>query len=121
MGDDPGVSERVNALMERVEKGEERLEVPDEVITETVWTLERYFEVPRSEIAEKLSSLINFRGIHASKLIKSVLLEALRLFARAKADFVDCLLAAKSKERKIPVYTLDEQDFKKLPAAWEKP
>jgi predicted nucleic acid-binding protein len=34
---------------------------------------------------------------------------------------VDCMLAARGRERGIPVYTFDATDFKRLNVAWERP
>src|SRR5215207_5201036 len=66
IGDDPVKAERTIALMERVERADEFLEITDEVVTETVWTLESFYQVPRSEIAQHLRELLDFPGIRVS-------------------------------------------------------
>ena len=119
IGDDQPKAGRAAALMDRVERGEECVELPDEVLTETVWTLESYYEVPRAETTQKLAALLNFAGVRTTS--PGTVLQALHLYASSKADFVDCLLAARSRERGVPVYTFDETDFKRLNVAWEKP
>jgi predicted nucleic-acid-binding protein len=119
MGDDPPKAARATALMERLERGEEAVELPDEVLTETVWTLESFYEVPRQETAQKLAALLNFAGVRVSA--RDILLQALHRYASSTADFVDCLLAARSREGGVPIYTFDETDFKRLNVAWEKP
>jgi predicted nucleic-acid-binding protein len=119
IGDDPAKAVRANALMERVERGEEAVDIPDEVLTETVWTLESFYKVPRTEVAQSLTGLLNLSGVHSRQ--RDVLVQALQDYANSNADFVDCMLAARSRHRRIPVYTFDETDFKKLHVAWEKP
>jgi uncharacterized protein len=119
IGDDPPKAARATALMSRVERNQEVVEISDEVLTETVWTLESFYRVPRSEAAQNLAALLNLSGVRMDK--RDVLLQALQNYASSSADFVDCLLAARSQRRKIPVYTFDESDFKKLDADWEKP
>ena len=119
VGDDPPKAARAMTLMERLERGEEAVELVDEVVTESVWTLESFYHVPRAETARQFAALLSFSGVRASS--RTVLLQALQTYATSNADFVDCLLAARSKVRKIPVYTFDETDFKKLGTDWEAP
>ena len=119
IGDDPPKAARAKALMERIERGEETVAISDEVLTETVWTLESYYDVPRPECSQRLTALLSFPGIRVSSA--SILLEALRQYGATSADFVDCLLAARSIDGKTPIYSFDETDFKKLKVEWEKP
>jgi predicted nucleic-acid-binding protein len=119
MGDDPPKATRAAALMQRVERNEEAVAISKEVLTETVWTLESYYEVPRRETAEKLTSVLNLAGVRTGA--REVLLEALHLYAHSSADFVDCMLAARSRDTGLPVYTFDEIDFKRLNVPWQKP
>jgi predicted nucleic acid-binding protein len=119
IGDDPPKAARAKALMQRVERGEETIELVDEVVTETAWTLERFYKVPRAEIARNLAAVLSFSGMRASS--RSVVLLALQVYATSTADFVDCVLAARARHKNVGVYTFDETDFKKLGVAWETP
>jgi len=119
IGDDPPKAARAAALMNGLEAGLVAAEIPVEVWTETVWTLESYYHVPRAEIAEKLAALLTFAGLRTAP--GELLFQALQYYTDSNADFVDCLLAARAQDRNISVYTFDESDFKKLKSAWEKP
>jgi predicted nucleic-acid-binding protein len=119
VGDDSAKAARATALLERVDRGEEMVEIPEGVLTEAVWTLESHYQVPRSETARNLAAILSFAGVRVTA--PEVCWEALQIYARSNADFVDCLLAARSKQQDIPVYTFDETDFKKLGTKWEKP
>jgi predicted nucleic acid-binding protein len=68
MGDDPPRAARAAALMERLEYGEEAVELPDEVLTETVWTLESFYGVPHGETAEKLTALLTSRVFGSARV-----------------------------------------------------
>jgi predicted nucleic-acid-binding protein len=105
--------------MQRVEESKEIVIITDEVVTETVWTLESFYNVPRQEIAERLAALVCLGGVQVSS--RDILTHALQLFASTSVDFVDCLLAARGSQRNISVYTVDETDFRKLPVAWKQP
>jgi predicted nucleic acid-binding protein len=119
IADDPPRAARAAALMDRVERAEESVELADEVVTETVWTLESFYKVPRAEIVERLAALLNLPGVRA--VSRDAILHALHLYASSGADFVDCLLAARSRQRGVPIYTFDETDFKRLNVSWDKP
>jgi uncharacterized protein len=119
IGDDQPKAARAAALMDRVERAEEWVELTEEVVTETVWTLESFYEVPRTETAQKLTALLGLPAVAAAS--RDLLLQALHLYASSGADFVDCLLAARSRQRGVPVYTFDETDFKRLHVPWDKP
>jgi predicted nucleic-acid-binding protein len=118
-GDDRPKAARASALMDRVERAEETIEITDEVATETVWTLNSFYDVPREEISRDLTALVSLAGVRLAS--RGVMLEALQSYASTNADFVDCLLAARSRQRKVPVYSFDETDFKKLGIDWAKP
>jgi predicted nucleic-acid-binding protein len=117
--DDPPKATRAIRLMERVERGREGIEISEAVLTEAVWTLERFYKVPRNEISQKLIALLSFRGVRMASRESSI--QALQYFANSHADFVDCLLAADSKLRRMPIYTFDVTDFPKLGADWKQP
>lgn len=119
MGDDPPKARQAANLMERLEQGQERVEIIETVIAESVWTLEKFYRVPKSEISNKLTTLLGFRGILCRD--KRSILQAFDMYALSGSDFVDCLLAAKSLRKKLNVYSFDERDFKKLKVAWERP
>jgi predicted nucleic acid-binding protein len=63
IADDPPRAARAAALMGRVERAEESVELTDEVVTEAVWTLESFYNVPRAEIVERLAALLNLPGV----------------------------------------------------------
>lgn len=111
IGDTPEKAERSALLMERFEKDEEKVEVLDVVVAEVIWTLEKFYKVPRKEIAEKLGMLLSFKGIKAFN--KSILIRALDTHERKSIDFVNALLASYAEDRHVPVYSFDE-DLRKL-------
>jgi predicted nucleic acid-binding protein len=119
IGDAPDQAAKATALMRRLESGGEVAELTEAVVAETVWTLESFYEVPRAEIAEKLGTILGFRGVRAWK--KPILLAALARFGSTSVDFVDCLLAAHADRRGLPVYSFDATDFRRLGVAWEAP
>ncbi len=119
IGDNPPQATRAVLLMEKVERAQELIEISEGVLTEAVWTLEKFYKVPRPEIAQKLIAILSFKGVRM--VSRETLILALQYFADSRADFVDCLLSAVSKLRKVPIYTFDATDFPKLGAEWKRP
>lgn len=119
IGDDPKKAAKATALMEQVEEGCQQIEIPSIIVAETVWTLEKFYQVPREEIAYLLLSIFSFKGIKGEE--KKTIIKALTSYRKKTIDFIDCFLAAKSEEKKIPVYSFDKKDFKRLQIDWESP
>jgi len=94
-----------------------RAEILDVVMVECIYVMEKYYEIPKSEIVEKLSGILNFSGIVNPD--RSEILEALLKCENSNIDIVDCILAASSSPEKV-VMSFDK-DMKKLKAASETP
>ncbi len=119
IGDDPEKAARATVLMERVEDGLQNIEIPSIVVAETTWTLEKFYNVPREEIANKLLTIFSFNGVKGSE--KKAIIKALHSYASMKIDFIDCFLAEQSVEKKMAIYSFDKKDFNRLHADWEIP
>lgn len=70
-------------------------------MVECVYVMEKFYRIPRHEIADKLSQVFNFSGIVNPDKLE--ILEALINFEALKADIVDCLLAALSAPDRVVV------------------
>lgn len=115
LGDHAEFSPRAGAFMADLSEGIKNAEILDVVIVECVYVMERYYEISRSEIVEKLSAILNFSGIVNPD--KAELLEALLKYENSTVDIVDCILAARSTPEKV-VISFDK-DMEKLKAVIE--
>jgi predicted nucleic acid-binding protein len=61
--DDEAKAQKALALLQRVESGEERVETSLIVIFEVVFTLERFYKVPRERIHSLITPIIALRGL----------------------------------------------------------
>jgi predicted nucleic acid-binding protein len=61
--DDPILSPKATAILDRIERGELQVRTSDTVIFETVFTLQRGYQQPRDRIADALLSLLELPGI----------------------------------------------------------
>lgn len=93
-----------------IEQANEKMErhsifIPNEVIAEVVYVLEKVYKVDRSQIGDSLQNLLGYGNI--TTLDHSVLIEALKVYSEIKIDFVDSLLFAYSKIAGHTVFTFD--------------
>ncbi len=90
----------------------ENLEVfiPNEIVAEVVFVLQKFYEVPRNEISSLLTDLIEFENIDLYK--KAVLIKALDIYKSKNLDFVDCILCAYKKVENIEIKTFDKELLK---------
>jgi predicted nucleic-acid-binding protein len=101
--------------MGNISEGTKKAEIPDVVIVECIYVMEKYYQIPKSEISTKLSGILNFCGIVNSD--RSEILEALLRYGSTNIDIVDCILAAHSSPEKVVVSF--DKDMKKLKAISE--
>ena len=108
-------SPKAKAFMAEVFEETKNAEIPDVVIVECIYVMEKYYQIPKSEISTKLSGILNFSGIVNSD--RSEILEALLKYGSANIDIVDCILAAKSSPDRVVVSF--DKDMNKLKAFCE--
>lgn len=95
VNDEPTQAAKVRALFDEHGDDDDAFWIADVVLAELVWALDRSYGRSREEIAKALRALSG----HASVRLESApaLTEALTLFERGPAHFVDCLLAVKAR------------------------
>lgn len=71
--------------------------VPNEVIAEVVYALEKVYKVEGKEISDTLLEFFGYGNLQVSDT--EVINEAIRIYAMRKLDFVDTLLYAYHKRR----------------------
>ncbi|MFP4697411.1 MAG: PIN domain-containing protein [Eubacteriales bacterium] len=85
----------------------QNVKLPNEVVAEVVYVLQKVYNVERNDITESIKMLINYVNINV--LNKDVVNVALEKYKVSKFDFVDCLLYAYSIIDGEQVYTFDKK------------
>ena len=110
--DDEEKAQKALALLQRVERGEERVETSLPVIFETVFTLQRHYRVPLPQIKELLLPILRMRGLQLPA--KNLCITALDLFIERNISYVDAFNALYMQSRHIrEVYSWDT-DFDRI-------
>ncbi len=81
--------------------------LPNEVIAEIVYVLEKVYKVEKKTISIVLLELFEYDNLQVSDF--GMINEALKVFAEENMDFVDTLLYAYYKLGKHKVYTFDRK------------
>jgi len=104
--DDEEKAQKALALLQRIERGEERAETSLPVIFETVFTLQRRYRVPLPQIKELLLPILRMRGLRLPS--KTLCIAALDLFVEKNISYVDAFNALYMQSRNIrEVYSRD--------------
>lgn len=111
LGDHPHLSEKATQFMAKVTAGAVKAEINDAVLAECVYVLDKFYAVPRGEIADTLIGVMSLEGISSAN--KSEILNALLKYKSSGCDIVDCLLAAcSSPERSVVSFDKDLAQLK---------
>jgi predicted nucleic acid-binding protein len=112
VGDVPEQMEKSIRLIRRIEERKETVFLPLINAYEVVFTLARFYKIPRSEIAEKLSAILSLRCLRM--LRKRAFLEALNIYRDTKVSFGDAYAAAQMRAMSCTeIYSFDK-DFDRL-------
>ncbi len=111
-GDDQQKAQRALDLLLRVERGEEKIITSSLVIFETIFTLQRFYQVPRQRIKELILPIISLRGLYLPG--KSVYYRAFDLYVTKNISFADAYNAAYMQADQVfSIYSWDT-DFDKI-------
>ena len=95
--DDEPKARRALALLSRVERGQEKVMTSPMVIFETIFTLQKRYNVPRERIRDSLGDIISLRGLDLPN--KHLYGRALDLYASKNISFADAFNAAYMQSR----------------------
>jgi len=89
------------------------ISVPDFILAEIVYVLEKIYKVQRNEIKSVLEDLLGYKNISVTN--REIILRSLTLFTNHKIDYADALLIAYFKSgRNSKLYTFDKKILKIL-------
>jgi predicted nucleic acid-binding protein len=111
--DVPGQVDAFVELLKRAARGEFQFLINPLVIAEIVWTLESYYQLPKSRIQEHILAILNTPGLEAAD--SDLVLQAIHGYVEKNVDFIDAFNAAWMQEQGIrTVCTYDEKHFKRF-------
>jgi predicted nucleic acid-binding protein len=114
LADIPHLYERATEIFQQMEEGKRRLLLTDLVLSECVWVLEKYYTIPKKEVAEKLTAFTLGDQL-LTQTPKTIISTALHLWSTSSLDWTDAFLVAKVTTEEGELITFDQEIVKKFP------
>jgi len=86
---------------------EKEIFIPSEVVAETVYVLEKVYEIPRIEISEALRKLFEYSNIMLAEPM--VIVESLQISEIENIDFVDAVLVSYHRVHNYVIHSFDKK------------
>jgi predicted nucleic acid-binding protein len=112
--DDPQKAADAFALLQRIDRGDERAVTTPAVIFEVAHTLRSYYGIPKEQIRDLLFPILAMRGLQVSD--RDLLRSALELSVQLNIALVDALNAEFMRREGIGCNYSWDEDFDKV--AW---
>jgi predicted nucleic-acid-binding protein len=116
--DDETLYQRSKVIMTSILEGRQEAIIPDIVIAECVYVLQRLYKVPRDEISKHLRAILSYPGIVMDN--HTAVAKAFDLYEHHNVSFVDAMCASIALERDCSLATFDAR-LAKLVTKLSKP
>jgi predicted nucleic-acid-binding protein len=107
IGDGGELADKSIEIFKKIEKGEFLAFCNDAVFSETVFVLEKLYDVERDVIREVLENLLLINTFHTNN--REVSIKALSVYCSNDIDIVDALLIAYNNITGVPVLSFDKK------------
>lgn len=107
LDDIPEEKKAFEALLQKAKHKEVILLVPQIVIFEIDFILEKYYQFSKEAIINKLKSIISTSYIEVQD--REYFKRAIELYGQESISFVDCFLLSKAEIEKADVFTFDRK------------
>jgi len=105
--DVPEQAKQAEELLNRVEVGNEDVFLPDIILADIIWILEKYYKQTREDIREWITAILSLQGLTFSD--KEMALNALDIYVAKKIDWSDASAAIQMVQRDITeIYSFDK-------------
>jgi predicted nucleic-acid-binding protein len=105
--DVPSQTEIGKDLLIKAQQKKLKIIIPQIVIFEVYYALFRLYKIPKTEIIEKLTSLVSTSYLHVEE--RDLFKKALEIYKKTSLEFVDCFLLEISKSKNAKIFTFDKK------------
>lgn len=107
LNDIPGQADKVAWLFNQAKLRRLNIWVPQIVIFEVMFALEKYYKFPKGQVIDKMKTILSSSYLKIQDA--PVFREALILFEVKNVDFVDCFLLCSAQEKEAEFFTFDKK------------
>lgn len=107
LNDIPQQAEQVETLFEQAKKGKIRLVVPQIIIFEIAFALDKYYKFPKEVTISKLQSILSATFLQIQDV--EIFIQGLLLYKRKSISLTDSFVLAKAENDRAEIFTFDER------------
>ena len=111
LNDVPTQKKEFEKLLNRAKKSKVKLIVPQIVIFEINFILQKYYGYPKENIIDKLQTIVETFYLQVSDT--DIFRESLKLYLKSSLSLVDCFIYCFAKDKNAEIFTFDK-DLSKL-------
>lgn len=106
LNDIPSQTDEVVKLFTKAKSKEVEIFIPQIVIFEIEFALDKYYKLTKDQVIQKLESLLVTPYLKFQD--KDIFQDALQLFSAQNLDFVDCFITSMAQSRSAALFTFDK-------------
>lgn len=107
LDDIPEQANQIESLLKRAKKGEFEIFLPQIVVFEVVFTLEKYYRLNKEEVLDKVESLVSIGYIDVES--REIFVKSLSLYRSNNISFVDCFIFVLAQKNDAELFTFDKK------------
>ncbi len=111
LNDNPEQANQVSQLFTQAKAQELEIYLPQIIVFEIEFALEKYYKFPKEIVVDKLGTIISTPYLRIQDV--DTFQEAIVLFNNENLDFVDCFLLCEAKSKNSTLFTFDN-DLQKI-------
>src|SRR5437667_2641043 len=92
LNDIPEQSDQIEELLKQAKKGNIQVFLPQIIVFEIVFILEKYYHLAKEEVLDKIESLVSMGYVEIES--REIFLESIFLYRDNSVSFVDCFISA---------------------------
>lgn len=107
LDDVSGQSNQIEELLNKAKKGEIQIFLPQIIVFEIVFILEKYYQINKDGVLDKIESLVSIKYIEVES--REIFLESISLYRDNPVSFVDCFIFASAQKNSAELFTFDKK------------
>ena len=111
LNDNTAQADEVESLLKKAQEEKIQIAIPQVVIFELLFALEKFYKVTKTEAVAKIKSILSTDYVSVQD--RSVFKYALKEHERSTLSGVDCFLLGYAKEKQAVLFTFDKKLIKR--------
>ena len=107
LNDIPEQADQIEELLKQAKKDEIQVILPQIIIFEMLFILEKYYYLSKEDALNKVESLVSIGYVDVE--LKEIFLESISLYRDNSVSFVDCFISTSAQKCGAELFTFDKK------------